>query len=264
MTNKLVFAIVISVIAIAAIVAGCTTPTATPTPVPTEVATPTATPGENVMPAPAFGEADNGKNVEVATGTIFNVSLAENPTTGYSWNVTLTPGLDLVNTSFAANETAGLAGAGGVRTWELKTTNGTTQTFTAVYTRPFEPTTGNETTYVLNITAPAAAEAVTTYTEADDNKTVTMAKGNTIAVMLSENPSTGYSWNTTATSGLTVNDTGYVQNPAPEGMVGVGGNHTWQITATGEDNQTFSGVYKQPWMPASPTDKTFTLNIVIS
>lgn len=221
------------------------------------------------MPAPSYGEADNGKTYPVTPQSTFFVRLNENPTTGYSWNWTLTPGLELVNDSYAANE-SGLMGAGGVHTWELKLTGSDTQTFSAVYKRPFDPVFGNETTYSLNVTGAGAntmtpvTNATATYTEADNNQTVTVAKGTIIAVKLGSNPSTGYSWNTTATTGLTVKSLGHVTNPHPSGMVGVPGNDTWEITATGEGDQKFTGVFKQPWMPASASDKTFTLNIKIS
>ncbi len=259
MKNKIIFAITISLVAIAAIVAGCTNPTTVPTSTPTAVASPTAVPGETTTPISSFGEADNGKIVQLATGTTFNVSLSENPTTGYSWNWTLTPGLELINTSFASN--GSMPGAGGVRTWELKTNDSAAQTFNAVYKRPFEPTFGNETTYSLNITA-AGATSMMTYTEANDNQTVTVSKGNTIAIVLNENPSTGFQWNTSATSGLNVSDAGYVQGGAP-GMVGAGGNHTWEVTATGEGNQTFNGTYKRSWEPTFGNETIYTLKISI-
>jgi inhibitor of cysteine peptidase len=231
------------------------------------------------MPTTPLGEADNGKIVAVVPGSTVNVSLNENPTTGYSWNWTLTPGLELVNDSFVANTTSGLVGAGGIHTWVLKLNNSSdAQTFTAVYKRPWEPLTGNETVYALQIVAPGAnilptesgANALPAntsamkYTKANDNQTITVAKGGTIAVVLRENPSTGYSWKITNTTGLTVKDLGFVSDPHPSGYVGVGGNHTWEVTATGEGDQTFGGVYKRPWEPTSGQETAYTLSIRIS
>ena len=215
------------------------------------------------MPAAAFDEAYNGHTVQAETGTTFNVSLSENPSTGYTWNWTLTPGLELVNDTFVANE-SGLIGAGGIHTWVLKMTGNDTQTFSAIEKRSADPVLGNETTFSLNITPAIGDMNLMTYTEANDNQTVTMAKGDSIAIQLAENPSTGYRWIVNSTDGLTVKDLGYDQREAAPGMVGVGGNHTFQITATGEGNQTFSGVYQRAWEPASASDKTYTLNIVIS
>ncbi len=65
---------------------------------------------------------------------------------------------------------------------------------------------------------------------------VKVKNGKTVAVNLEENPSTGYSWQTETQQECIVklNDAGYQQNEAPEGMVGVPGVHTYEIT--GESN----------------------------
>lgn len=216
-----------------------------------------------MVPAASFDSAYNGHTVQAETGTTLNVSLSENPSTGYTWNWTLTPGLELVNDTYVANE-SGLIGAGGVHTWVLKMTGNDTQTFSAIEKRPWEPVFGNETTYSLNVTPAIGDMNMMTYTEANDNQTVTMAKGDTVAIVLSENPSIGYRWTVNATSGLTVKDLGYANNASKPGVIGAAGTRTLQVTATGDGNQTFSGVYKPAWMPATATDKTYTLNIVIS
>ncbi len=43
-----------------------------------------------------FTDADNGKTSDVAQGTKLAVQLAENPTTGFQWNATLSPGLEIL------------------------------------------------------------------------------------------------------------------------------------------------------------------------
>lgn len=268
MNSKTAFAIVISLVALSALLAGCTTPAPTATPTPGATTTPmilgpTAAPTASATPASSFNEANRGQSIQVAPGSTFVVRLEENPTTGYSWNWTLTPGLELVNTSYASNNTAGLAGAGGVRTWELRTNGSGAQTFTAVYKRPWEPFFGNETTYSLNVTPSAGASTAKTYTDANSNQTITMAKGDTVTIVLRENPTTGYSWNVSATTGLTVKDLGHVTDAHPEGMVGVGGNHTWEVTATGTGSQAFSGVYQRPWEPVFGNETAYKLNINI-
>ncbi|MBA5628206.1 protease inhibitor I42 family protein [Moheibacter lacus] len=61
---------------------------------------------------------------------------------------------------------------------------------------------------------------------------VKVKNGKTVVVNLEENPSTGYSWQTETQQECIVkmNDAGYQQNEAPEGMVGVPGVHTYEIT----------------------------------
>ncbi len=93
---------------------------------------------------------DNGKTIMVNQGSTVKVTLDENPTTGYSWNVTTTPGLTAVDSKYVSSG-SGMVGAGGVHEWTIKATNKGTQQFSAVYKRPWEPVAGNETTYTLNI-----------------------------------------------------------------------------------------------------------------
>ncbi len=95
----------------------------------------------------------------------------------------------------------------------------------------------------------------------DNGKTITVNEGATIKVSLDENPTTGYSWNETVTSGLTVVDSKYVSSGS--GMMGAGGVHEWTIKATGKGQQRFSAVYKRPWEPIAGNETTFTLNISV-
>ncbi|MDQ1295448.1 MAG: inhibitor of cysteine peptidase [Actinomycetota bacterium] len=75
--------------------------------------------------------------------------------------------------------------------------------------------------------------------------------GTVFSVSLSENPSTGYGWSQSlpaAGSGpLTLLDSDYVQDPAPSGMVGVGGTRyfRYRVTAPGTTDVTFA--YRRPW-----------------
>lgn len=118
--------------------------TATPTPATTTAtATSTATP----TPAPAeyaFNETNNNETVTLPAGSAVTISLAENPTTGYAWNVTSSRGLSYVNDTYNAPETE-LVGAGGVHVWEYIASEAGSAEFSAVYKRPWENETGNET-----------------------------------------------------------------------------------------------------------------------
>ncbi|MDN7025003.1 hypothetical protein FGU65_08905 [Methanoculleus sp. FWC-SCC1] len=127
--------------------AGCTgqetgvneTPTAT-------TATATTIPVEE----PVFTMDDNGTTVTVARGSEFAIRLDENPTTGYEWNATYSDNLSLVNDTFVPPETQ-LVGAGGVRVWQFEAAETGTAEFMAVYKRPWEEATGNETTFEMTL-----------------------------------------------------------------------------------------------------------------
>ena len=74
-------------------------------------------------PRPAvFTAADDMTTVEVSVGERFTVSLQENPTTGYEWDMIAGPGLALVGDEFVAPSPSPspLEGAGGTHSWVFR------------------------------------------------------------------------------------------------------------------------------------------------
>ncbi len=141
------------------LVSGCTQPAATPptpaqvstaTPAPTDMTTtPTAVTGKKLV---TFTVADNGTTGTIAQNSAFAIQLAENPTTGYQWNATLSSGLVLQSSDYRMNDAApGMVGVGGTRTWIIMAKDLGAQKFSASYRRSWEPVTGNETAYNVNI-----------------------------------------------------------------------------------------------------------------
>ncbi len=123
------------------LVSGCTQQAATPTPVPTE--------GKKMF---TFTDTDNGKSGDITQNTRFAIVLAENPTTGFMWNATLSPGLELQSSDYRQDDApAGMVGVGGKRTWVIVAKDAGDQKFSATYRRSWENITGNETTYGVNI-----------------------------------------------------------------------------------------------------------------
>ncbi|MEM2124626.1 MAG: protease inhibitor I42 family protein [Methanolinea sp.] len=102
-------------------------PTPPPTPSPAQ---------ETTMPV--FGPGDNGKNVTLAAGTEFAVQLPENPTTGYTWNMSVPPGLAVARDEFLAPDTR-LVGAGGTHRWILSAGEKGAFPLHAEYRRPWVP-----------------------------------------------------------------------------------------------------------------------------
>lgn len=99
-----------------------------------------------------FTDADNGKTVTITEGTKFAVQLAENPTTGFQWQATVTPGLEIVSDDYQTDAHAeGMVGVGGTRTWIVHAKDAGDQKFSATYKRSWETTTGDETAFALNV-----------------------------------------------------------------------------------------------------------------
>jgi predicted secreted protein/putative hemolysin len=111
----------------------------------------TATPTAEAKKMVTFTEADNGKTGNVTQNTQFAVVLAENPSTGFMWNATLSPGLELQSDTYKDDASAGRVGAAGTHTWVMVAKVTGDQKFSAIYKRSWEPVTGNETAYSVNI-----------------------------------------------------------------------------------------------------------------
>jgi predicted secreted protein len=113
---------------------------------------PTAAATEGGKRMVTFTEADNGKTGDIAHNTRFAIVLAENPTTGFMWNATLSPGLELQSSDYRQDDAApGMVGVGGTRTWVVIAKDPGTQKFSASYQRSWETITGNETAFRVNI-----------------------------------------------------------------------------------------------------------------
>jgi len=134
----------------ALLLAGCTGATVKPpsTPVPIPVQTPVPAPA---LP-PSFDQTDNGGNYSVSLGAAIELRLPENPSTGYSWNLSVPAGIAVLNDSYLPGDTSGrLVGSGGTRVWFLKAVQPGEQVVSGVYRRPWEPVAGNETRFRLTL-----------------------------------------------------------------------------------------------------------------
>ncbi|KUK61653.1 MAG: putative pprotein [Methanoculleus marisnigri] len=141
--KKSIYGVLIAgLLALCLLGAGCTSQ-----PAEQQNVTATPTPAEEYV----FNETNNNETVTLPVGSEITISLDENPTTGYSWNVTSSAGLSYVNDTYIAPET-GLMGAGGVHVWEYLAAETGTGEFSAIYTRSWENVTGNETTFSMAFT----------------------------------------------------------------------------------------------------------------
>ncbi|WP_298665264.1 protease inhibitor I42 family protein [uncultured Methanofollis sp.] len=100
----------------------------------------------------AYNETANGTAVNATVGDIVGVRLKENPTTGYSWNVTLSAGLTLLNDTYTVDpHPEGMVGVGGTHLWLVRADAAGNQTFSGIYKRPWENATETEDTFLLTL-----------------------------------------------------------------------------------------------------------------
>jgi inhibitor of cysteine peptidase len=125
---------------------------------PSDTSTTAATPSGTAVPDTSvyITEAQNGATVDMKVGQILVVSLPENGTTGYLWNLTVSPGLQVLSDTFVSSDKTGtMAGAGGTHTWNIRVDKPGNQWVKGVYSRSWEPLTGDERTLKVMIVASA-------------------------------------------------------------------------------------------------------------
>lgn len=97
-------------------------------------------------------ESQNTATMYMNKSRVITVKLSENPTTGYQWNLTTTPGLHILKDSYIPSDSTGkLVGSGGTRLWDISTEVTGEQKIHAVYKRSWEQTAGNETTFSITV-----------------------------------------------------------------------------------------------------------------
>lgn len=101
-------------------------------------------------------ENDNGNSIDLKNGHAFYLKLNENPSTGYSWQLSLSNGLNLLSDKYHPFESSKsgknfVVGAGGFHLWRIKAEAEGSQQVKAVYKRPWEPETGREQTFILDV-----------------------------------------------------------------------------------------------------------------
>ena len=94
-------------------------------------------------------------------------------------------------------------------------------------------------------------------------KQVELSVGQSLAVTLNSNASTGYSWYLAQNSDETVlNKTGNEYISPQTTLVGAGGKDEWTFKALKKGNSTISMGYSRPWESMLPAE-TFNLTVVV-
>ncbi|MGA2912190.1 MAG: protease inhibitor I42 family protein [Methanoregula sp.] len=97
-------------------------------------------------------ETQNTATVYMNQSNSITVKLAENPLTGFQWNLTTTAGLRIIKDEYIPTDTSGkLVGSGGTHIWDISTDMIGKQEIHAIYKRSWEPITGNESTFSMII-----------------------------------------------------------------------------------------------------------------
>ena len=101
-------------------------------------------------------EDDNGNSIHIKEGHVFYLKLKENPSTGYSWQLSLSNGLSQLSDKYYSPESSKKGGrlaigAAGFHLWSIEAAAKGSKQVTAIYKRPWESSTGKEQTFTLNV-----------------------------------------------------------------------------------------------------------------
>jgi inhibitor of cysteine peptidase len=105
---------------------------------------------ENQNQNKVITDANNGKLITLQKGQTFSLKLAENPSTGYAWQLHLSKGLKLVSNEYVPGS-SGALGASGTHVWTIKAVKNGYQQVNAVYKRPLEKTTPQDKRFKLRV-----------------------------------------------------------------------------------------------------------------
>jgi inhibitor of cysteine peptidase len=97
-------------------------------------------------------EAENGKNIRMKNGEIFILQLRENPSTGYSWELNVSEGLDILSDGYTQDQAPeGQVGVPGTHSWTIEAVSLGSQQVNGIYKRPWEDMTGTEENFTLAV-----------------------------------------------------------------------------------------------------------------
>jgi inhibitor of cysteine peptidase len=82
-------------------------------------------------------ERDNGRTIGARVGDTILLKLQENPSTGYTWTLSVTPGLTVTRDQHSPSILRRM-GAPGTHEWQIRVMQSGEQTISAVYSRAWE------------------------------------------------------------------------------------------------------------------------------
>lgn len=107
----------------------------------------------------------------------------------------------------------------------------------------------------------------TSFTEADNGKTVTLPVNAAFDVVVKGNPSTGFGWEVSAVDEAVVKlagDPDYESDNADSGMVGVPGMYTLRFRTVAPGETDLVLVYRRSWETEAEPARTLELRVVVT
>lgn len=201
-------------------------------------------------------EEEAGKTIYLTPAQTLEVVLPGNPTTGYSWNLSpdsTAPLSEAGDTEFSPDSDA--VGAGGTVTMHYDVTGAGSGELILDYARPWETDVEPVDTYALNV--------IVALTPAENNSAVALGLGQTLAVALPGNPSTGYSWQVIDNDGQILAQTADAVSLAPRSVPGAGGVQLFTFEGVAAGEMALNMIYARPWETDTVPANTFALDVTV-
>lgn len=107
---------------------------------------------ETVETGQIVTEADNGTSINIINGENFTLQLRENPSTGYSWQLNVSEGLNILSDNYTQDEASeDMVGVGGNHTWLIEALSEGSQQVNGIYKQEWMNTTGTEDNFTLTV-----------------------------------------------------------------------------------------------------------------
>jgi inhibitor of cysteine peptidase len=214
----------------------------------------------------ALTAKDDGATADLTVGELLHVSLAGNPTTGYTWEANPAP--DAAVLAQQGEEEykpeSNLEGAPGLVTLTFKAVGAGQVKLVLVYHQPWDETTPPAETFTANVTVKAVTEPALTLTEQANGGKQNLKVGQRVLVLLPGNPTTGYTWQVDSKVDAKVlqqiGEPGFHQD---SGLIGAGGTESFLFEATAPGTTALSLSYSRPWESKAP-EKTFTVQVTVA
>ncbi len=99
--------------------------------------------------------------------------------------------------------------------------------------------------------------------DGDNGRTVTVAQGTVITVMLDGNPTTGYSWESSISAPAVLKQTNTAEFKPSSDAIGAGGTFTFQYEALAPGRTDVTLVYRRSWETGVEPLKTYRVTIAV-
>lgn len=208
-------------------------------------------PANNTTYTPATTVTVTKDGLAIGANEVIQITLPENPTTGYTWFVPAVDGLIISENYVSDANPDNMAGVGGTKILNITAEKEGSYEFKALYKRANDNDNASLYTFVqkLDYAVPINTVSDSPNLALEFEGTPTPKVGEVVEIRTRGNPTTGYEWTALMSENgmLKLLDSKYVEDEHEEEMTGVGGTYIWYVTSDVTGTYTFDASYGRSW-----------------